>query len=173
MEITSRELLISDPKSLLAAEARDRALSVRAESAWLRGSPIEALNYLEASVPEKWWPLIANGDLFANWGYERYLRAEVLRQLGRVTEAKQWYSGLGVTQYELVFRPVVNLRLGEVAEREGDFRAAGTYYRRAIARWADADAEVPAYSNEARTALSRINAAEGSVRFSPNIASSR
>jgi DNA-binding SARP family transcriptional activator len=173
MEITSKELLLSDPTSLLAAEARDRALSVRAESAWLRGSPIEALNYLEASVPEKWWPPIANGDLFANWGYERYLRAEVLRRLGRVIEAKQWYSGLGVTQYELVFRPVVNLRLGELAEREGDFRAAGTYYRRAISRWADADPDVPAYHNEGRTALSRVNAAKVGVTNSSGIASNR
>jgi DNA-binding SARP family transcriptional activator len=173
MEITSRELLLNDPTSLLAAEARDRALSVRAESAWLRGAPSEALRYLEATLPEKWWPPIANGDLFANWGYERYMRAEVLRQLGRETEAKQWYSGLGITEYELVFRPVVNLRLGEAAEREGDLRAASGYYRRAIARWTDADPDVPAYHNEGRTALSRVNAAKVGVTNFSGIASNR
>lgn len=173
IEIKSRDLLLNDTASLLGAEARDRALSVRAESAWLRGAPNEALRYLEASLPEKWWPPIANGDLFTNWGYERYMRAEVLRQLGREAEAKQWYSGLGITEYELVFRPVVNLRLGEAAEREGDLSAAGGYYRRVIARWGEADPDLLAYQNESRTALSRINAAEDGVRYSRNTAPSR
>lgn len=152
----SRNLLLRDSAAFLGAEARDRALSVQAQSALIRGEADEAVRYLEQARPEQWWVPVAAEDLFGNWSYERFMRAEALRQLGRDDEAVHWYRALRLIMWERVFDNVKRLRLGNIAERAGDLRAAAGHYNRVIALGAARDSGLPDYDREARLALARV-----------------
>ncbi len=143
--------------STLGPEARDRALSVRAESAWRRGALVEALRHLEASRPERWWALYTNANILETWAYERFMRAEILTQIGRHDDARHWYAALRLNERELVFDAIAQLRLGQAASRRGDSAQAALHYEAVITRWGNADADVPAYHMEARAALARIS----------------
>jgi serine/threonine-protein kinase len=157
LDSVSRQLSTKPSSASLGAEAGDRALSIRAQTAWKRGDLAAALHYLETARPEKWWPPDANEDLFANWAPERFMRAEILWQLGRQDEAANWYAGLRLTECELVFDAVVNLRLGAYAERRGDYITASSRYGRVLAHWTDGDADAPDYASQARAALARLD----------------
>jgi tetratricopeptide (TPR) repeat protein len=73
---------------------------------------------------------------------ERYLRADLLRELGRDEEALAWYASLGeLSPFELPFLAPSHLHRAEIYERLGRRTEAADHYARFIALWKDADPE--------------------------------
>ncbi|MCL7982914.1 MAG: hypothetical protein M8862_10350, partial [marine benthic group bacterium] len=95
-----------------------------------------------------WYGQTMASPLFARVA-ERYLRAQVLFELGRDEEAKRWFSTLGeISPSDLPYRSVAQLRLSEIAEREGDREAAADYRATFETLWSDADPEMLARVSE-------------------------
>jgi tetratricopeptide (TPR) repeat protein len=68
----------------------------------------------------------------------RFLRAEALLHLGRYNEALGWYGTFWFHTEFVLFAPI-QLREGEIFERQGDARQAVAHYRRFLTRWDEAD----------------------------------
>jgi tetratricopeptide (TPR) repeat protein len=129
------------------------ALGLRAQLHWQRGQLEEALATIE-SMPElrregsgMHWPM-------AGGWREIYLRAEILRLLGRLDEAEAWF------QHSVGYRfPAESfLKRGEIAEARGDTEAAIEWYRKFVMLWEDADDWLQPRVNEVRTRIERLEA---------------
>lgn len=143
-EAVSRMPLPSTSGSLAA----DLSHSVRAAVHYEAGRLEEALGELEAARNYAWYGQTMASPLFARVA-ERYLRAQVLFELGRDEEAKRWFSTLGeISPSDLPYRSVAQLRLSEIAEREGDREAAADYRATFETLWSDADPEMLARVSE-------------------------
>lgn len=128
--------------------AADLSHSVRAAVHYEAGRLDEALAELEAAKNYAWYGQTMASPLFARIA-ERYLRAEILLELGRYDEAKRWFSTLGeISPSDLPYRSVAQLRMSEIAEREGDPAAAERYRRTFEALWSDADPDMLARVGE-------------------------
>jgi DNA-binding SARP family transcriptional activator len=120
---------------------RDLALTLRAELAHRRGSPEQALALLNARSRAP--SLGAATTVLGSGAYERYLRADLLRELGRLDEARAWYESMGQTAVpELPFLGPAELRLAQLADAGGDRTRAVAHYRRAVELWRDCEPEL-------------------------------
>ena len=130
------------------------ATAIRADLLLSSGKPSEALRLLEksdAKVP------IELGSPFGVEAYSGWLRAESLRRLGRDREALGWYaSRVDLFMVELPFLGAAELRQGELYDRLGDKPRAIEHYRRFVALWRNADAELQATVQGARTRLAAL-----------------
>jgi tetratricopeptide (TPR) repeat protein len=115
---------------------------VRAAVFYEAGRLEEALAELEAARSDAWYGQTMASPLFARIA-ERFLRAEILFQLGRYDEAEAWYGSIGeISPPELPYRTVAHLRLSEIATRRGDQEMAERQRDRFEELWADADPEM-------------------------------
>jgi tetratricopeptide (TPR) repeat protein len=111
--------------------------SLRARLALERGRPVLALAALEEARWER-----AAGRSVAE-ASDRFLRAELLRQLGRTEEAIGWYASIAQrSSYELVYLAPAQLRLGQIYDRLGDSEEAVKHYRRFRELWRTPDPEL-------------------------------
>ncbi|MEO6056072.1 MAG: bacterial transcriptional activator domain-containing protein, partial [Gemmatimonadales bacterium] len=95
---------------------RNLTVELDAAIAWARGKPAEALARLERARPELWFQLTVASPFFS-LASQRFLRARLLEELGRRTEAAGWYRSMAErSPYELVYAR---------AAREGVERTAG------------------------------------------------
>ncbi|RMF60753.1 MAG: hypothetical protein D6743_14550 [Calditrichaeota bacterium] len=134
----------------------DFALSVRAHVAWNEGHFQKALDLLDRGEPEKWWPFIAR-RAFEGQAYERYMRAELLKSLGRYEEALRWYQSLGIGRaFEFVYLPVSHFKQAEVYEKLGQNEKAIENYGKFIEMWKDCDPELRSVVVEAEKSLERL-----------------
>jgi predicted RNA polymerase sigma factor len=88
----------------------------------------------------------------------RWVRAEVLRDLGRDREALAWYVTLAEdtdARWEQYQAPA-RLRIAQLRERLGEKREAANQYRRFIALWRDADPEVQPLVDDAERHLAAL-----------------
>ncbi|MGH7509712.1 MAG: tetratricopeptide repeat protein [Gemmatimonadales bacterium] len=135
------ELEESDHPAEAAALVRDLARTIRAEVEWRRGRAAEALELLEPVRGEVPSELLVD-PFFAEEG-ARYLRAELLYQLGRDREALQWFSnGFQGTPNEVAYLAPTHLRQAELHERLGDRQQAVDHYSRFIQLWSGCDPEL-------------------------------
>ncbi|MEJ2484085.1 MAG: hypothetical protein P8049_13490, partial [Gemmatimonadota bacterium] len=126
----------------------DLSHSVRAAVHYQGGRLEEALGDLEAARNYAWYGQTMASPLFARVA-ERFLRAQVLFELGRYDEAKRWFSTLGeISPSDLPYRSIARLRLSEIAEREDDPVAAEGYRTTFENLWSDADPEMRARVSE-------------------------
>jgi len=124
--------------------AQDLSRSVRAAVHYYAGRPQEALAELEQARNDAWYGQTMASPLFARVA-ERFLRAEILFELGRLDEAEAWYETLGeISPTEYPYRSITQLRLAEIAERRGDVEAASARRAAFEALWADADPDLGA-----------------------------
>ncbi len=136
----------------LMTVAGNLALTLRAQAARARGQPEEALSYLEQIEARAAW---FNSPLMSV--FERWLRAEVLYDLGRYDEARHWYEGFGMKgMYDQTFLAPARLRLGDIYQRLGDPEKAASHYNRFIRRWKDCDPELRPQLETAQEALARL-----------------
>ncbi len=85
-----------------------------ARIAWARGEPAAALAILEAEHSEAWFQLTVASP-FHSQAFERFMRAELLRELGREEAAAGWYRGMAErSPYELVYRAPAAERLAGI-----------------------------------------------------------
>lgn len=122
------------------ANSRNGALSIRAELARQRGQHAVALGLLEQLSPQTSLDPVQDPPL-AN-SYERFMRAELLRAVGRTDEAIGWYRGqLEASMVEAIYVAPSYLRSAQLLAAEGDTtaRAHERWYRYV---WSEADPAV-------------------------------
>ncbi|HEX6432939.1 MAG TPA: tetratricopeptide repeat protein [Gemmatimonadales bacterium] len=151
--------------ALRAARALDRAAdsssrgrlahtlseSIRAHVAAAAGRTEEALAHLDAADWE------AAASVFVAEAYDRFFRAELLREAGREDEALGWLQSMAErAAYELVYLAPAHLRQAEIYERRGDRSKAAGHYRRFIELWDEADPELQATVAGARNRLASL-----------------
>jgi len=147
----------ADPSSLPGAFAADGGRFVRAEVAWRRGRPQEALATLEGARFWTKWPGLeaenSNDSPFYSHMHERFARAELLYELGREEEAIPWYR---VYVYDLLYTAPAHLRLAQIYERRGERAKAAEHYRQFVELWNDCDPELRPLVDDARQRLARL-----------------
>jgi tRNA A-37 threonylcarbamoyl transferase component Bud32/tetratricopeptide (TPR) repeat protein len=137
------------------AYARDLAHGVRARAAQEQGRPDRALAALERIRLD--WPRDYTPVHFNSLGAERFLRAELLLQLGRDEEALAWYETIAeLSVADFVYLAHSHLRQGEIRERLGDPAAAAEHYARFVELWRDADPELRPLRVEAERRLAGL-----------------
>ncbi|MGE5091278.1 MAG: BTAD domain-containing putative transcriptional regulator [Bacillota bacterium] len=83
----------------------------RARAAWAAGDPAAALRELESGRSEAWFQLTVASPFYSQ-AFERFMRAELLRELGREAEAEGWYRSIAErSPYELIYRAESAARL--------------------------------------------------------------
>jgi tetratricopeptide (TPR) repeat protein len=146
------ELEKSEHPAEAAALVRDLARTIRADGELRRGRPEEALELLEPVRGEM--PPELLGDPFFAEENARYLRAELLYQLGRDREALRWYAyGFQGTPNELAYLAPSHLRQAELYERLGDRQQAVDHYSRFIRLWKGCDPELRPSVERAKSRL--------------------
>jgi DNA-binding SARP family transcriptional activator len=90
-------------------------LELQAAIARAEGRPEEAIQILERSRPRLWFQLTVASPFFS-LGSQRYLRAELLREVGRLEEAAGWYRSIAQrSPYELIYAGPAQRRLSEMS----------------------------------------------------------
>jgi tetratricopeptide (TPR) repeat protein len=87
--------------------------------------------------------------------FGRFLRAEALFHLGRYKESLDWYGTFWLHTEFVLFAPV-QLREGEIYEREGNAAEAVAHYRRFLARWQDADGKYQPFLRDVAARVARL-----------------
>jgi tetratricopeptide (TPR) repeat protein len=140
----------------VAAIARAFAGSLRAQVAQLDGKPAEALAILEKTRLEIAWEAPFRSAFFSR-PYERYLRAELLRAVGRDQDALPWYASLEESMvYDRVYFAPSHLRRAEIYEKLGDRDKAIFHYSRFLELWKDCDGALRPQVTEAEKRLERL-----------------
>lgn len=138
--------------------ARALAVSLAARGALLADRPGEALHLLEGARlhveqdPTGALAIVDAGD--------RFLRAEVLHQLGRDVEAVGWYRSIAErATYELPWLAPAQLRLAQIASARGDSAAAARHGRRFLALWSACDPALRSISQAVRAGVVELERA--------------
>ncbi|NNE46310.1 MAG: protein kinase [Rhodothermales bacterium] len=129
---------------------------LRALQAWHDGDRERALTHLdEAHFPLHW--NYAN-NMIVDETFNRWVRAEILKEMGRFEDALTYYttlSGPGGFLGLLYLGPSY-LRRGEVHEALGNDAEAIDFYTRLIELWEGADADLQPNVEQARASIQRI-----------------
>lgn len=134
----------------------DLAAGIRAQVHLSRGRPAAALTELDRIRREVWYigTLVSP---FYGQALERFLRAELLYQEGRLEESAAWFGTISqIAPYELAFRGLAYERLAQIHDALGDTQAARTYYRDLTRLWEEADADLLPRVEAARTRLDEL-----------------
>ena len=151
---TIRQLNIASSDAVNQGYRRDAANLLRAELLHSRGKLAEALAALGQPhvLPNRVLP----GTLAYPSAHERFLRAELYRELGKNREALQWYETFpDPAAYDLMYLAPVHFRMAQIYERLGNRAQATAAYNRFIALWAGADADLQPSVQEAHAKVSR------------------
>jgi tetratricopeptide (TPR) repeat protein len=139
------------------ALARDLAHSLRARHAAGRGEYAVALAELERARIEPRQVLAASSPPFYIQTAERWLRAELLQQLGRYGEALRWYRCVCQSSlYDLIYLAPAHLRQAEIHERLGEPDHAAEHYRRFLELWKGCDPELRPMLGQASRRLEQL-----------------
>ncbi|MGH7518076.1 MAG: tetratricopeptide repeat protein [Gemmatimonadales bacterium] len=137
------------------AVVRSMVRTLRAGAAGQQNRAAEALRLLEpvrGEVPASLLRVSFYGEEPA-----RYLRAELLQQLGRDREALDWLRyGFADTPAELAYLAPVHFRQGEIYERLGERAKAAEHYELMLRLWEHCDPELQPVVGDARTRLARM-----------------
>jgi tetratricopeptide (TPR) repeat protein len=140
-----------------AAVVRAMAATLRAGAAAHRNRAGEALQLLEAvqgAVPASLLRVPFYSEEPA-----RYLRAELLQQLGRDREALDWLRyGFADTPVEIAYLAPLHLRRGELYERLGERSRAVDEYAQFLHLWERCEPELEPLVRDARQRLARLAA---------------
>jgi tetratricopeptide (TPR) repeat protein len=157
-----KDVTAEDPlPAELAGMAADAALEVRSLDRWLQGRPQEALALLERQAFD---PVSDFRDY--SWvtarTFGRFLRAEILYELGQYEEAAGWYATIPRVKMwfhrdALLFAPVFRGR-ARALDALGRHEEALHYYRRFATRWQDADPHLQPQVEEARQRIRELEA---------------
>jgi tetratricopeptide (TPR) repeat protein len=148
--VAALEALRGDERS--RRYARTLAWSLRARRVAAARRPNDALAMLDRA---DWTPA---AEVFVAEVADRFLRAELLEQVGRQEDALRWYESIAQRAiYELVYLAPAELRQAVIHDRLGNRTEALRHYRRLVELWRDCD---PALRPVLREAARRINELE-------------
>jgi serine/threonine protein kinase/tetratricopeptide (TPR) repeat protein len=135
---------------------RDLALEVRALDAAERGDWGTSLQFLERAGLRGAAPVASDqSGPFTLRAFGRFLRAEALFHLGRYQESLGWYGTFWLHTEFVLFAPV-QLREGEIYERQGDPAQAVAHYRRFLARWQEGDSQYQPLVRDVAARVARL-----------------
>lgn len=133
--------------------AKNLALGIRAQTARWQGRREAALELLAQIRPTARREEVSQSPIYA-LTLERYLRADLLRELGRGEEALAWYASMAqLSSFELVFLGPSHMRRAEIYEGLGKREEAAAHYARFIGLWKDADPQSQNLVAQARMKL--------------------
>jgi tetratricopeptide (TPR) repeat protein len=119
----------------------------------------EALGTLEETRIEAWEPHSMASPFFSQ-AFQRFLRADLLREAGKPGEAIEWYRHLGhlvgTSPFELCLLPLALYGQAQAYETLGDLDRAAEHYAGFIELWAHADEE---YQPRVQAAQQRLEGA--------------
>jgi tetratricopeptide (TPR) repeat protein len=135
---------------------RDLAQGIRAETAAQRGRPADVIQAFAGVRREAWYEMSSASPYFAQ-PRERFVQAEALVAMGRDADATVLYQSLSGegSSFELPYLAPAQLRLGEIAERQGRAEEAAQHYAKALELWRNADPTLQPLVKEARTRLAK------------------
>ena len=116
-DLASATARLEELYALESQEGLVRSLMVelRARLTRAEGKPEEALALLERSRPELWFQLTVASPFFS-LASQRYLRAELLEEVGRMEEAAGWYGAIAErSPYELIYAAPARARVAAIA----------------------------------------------------------
>jgi tetratricopeptide (TPR) repeat protein len=136
----SRLRALAGPSNAEAHAALARGLA--AALARVEEGPVKALEVLGRPAIELWFQVTVASP-YLSLAQERWLRAELLQEVGRAAEALGWYGSIAErSPYELVYAAPAALRRAEIFARQDDRAAAEAEYERAKQRWPGAEREL-------------------------------
>jgi tetratricopeptide (TPR) repeat protein len=136
--------------------ANDLSQSLHAQMARYLEQPADALVLLEQNKMESSYELAVVSSFYAQ-SYERYLRASLLQELGRLDEALNWYNSFGeFSVYDLACLAPAHLQRGEIYETMGEREQAVQHYTRFIALWQNCDPELKPMITGAEARLAQL-----------------
>ena len=152
--------LVSVPMdSAKAGLARNLARGIRARVMRRRGDPAAALTELGQPWLDPRTHSSHRSSIFAQVA-ERYLRAELLRESGRLAEAIDAYGSVGDYSVDgLMYSGPSHLARAEVHMQMGNRAKAGEHYRRFIAMWGDCDPALRPMRDAAARELAKLSPA--------------
>jgi tetratricopeptide (TPR) repeat protein len=159
----TRDLEALPESSEVGSLTQDLARGIRAESASRRGRPAAVAAAFEGVRRESWYEMATASPFFAQ-ARERFVQAEALEAQGRDAEAATLYRSLGGqgSLFELPYLAPAQLRLGEIAERQGHADEAAEHYSQVVELWHNADAPLQPMVREARGRLAKVRGERGS-----------
>ncbi|MBN1269586.1 MAG: hypothetical protein JXB04_08365 [Kiritimatiellae bacterium] len=139
---------------------RDYASGLRAQVHREKGELVEALEQFERTT----WDSAHLDRFFSPFfkmGLERFVRAEVLHEMGRHEEALGWTSSFNLGWNMLfVYRAPIHLRQAEYHESLGHTDEAIEHYSRFVDCWKDCDEGLRPLVEEARSRLEDLKPPE-------------
>ena len=149
--------IMSAPPSAEALTA-DLARGIRALALRSEGRMSEALGMLEDTRIEAWYQESMASPFFSE-AFQRFVRAELLREVGRPREALGWYRHLvGTSPFELCLLPLALYGQALAYDAMGDLDQAAEHYSGFIELWANADEEFQPRVQAAQRRLEEIAA---------------
>jgi tetratricopeptide (TPR) repeat protein len=140
------------------ATIRSFAVELHARALHHRGNAAAALRLLESHEPDRAGTGESNVVPFIALAGMRYLRGELLAEVGRTEEALGWFSGLGALSVpEAAYRPLGHLRQAELHTRLGNRTAALEHYTRFSRAWENGDPAVQPLVTQARRASASLS----------------
>lgn len=150
----ARQLEAMDGTILTPSGPVDFARSIRAEVERRRGRPEKALAHLGARENR-----VGQAPVFFSLhsgARERFLRAEILEEQGRLEEALRWYRTLnGIAWGDLPYLAPAHLGRAQILQRLGRDEEAARAYRRGLKLWSEAD---PALQRRVQSAREQLHA---------------
>jgi tetratricopeptide (TPR) repeat protein len=148
------ELDTMETPGLPGTLGKDLAQSIRAHVLAYDGRIAEALQALEDAPREVPWN--RKYDVFFAGHQDRYLRAELLEELGRYDEALRWYRSVSNTYPSPILSGPAHLRMAGIYERLGDVEQAVENYAIFVDLWQDSGPELRPMLEQGREALQRL-----------------
>lgn len=113
-EVYADSLAAIEPRPIEGSLPQDMAKSVRAERLRAEGDLKGALAALEAQSRHMWYAQTSVSPLFTQVR-DRFIQAELLRELGRRDEARRWYATIDqLSVFDLPYRATAARRLAEL-----------------------------------------------------------
>jgi tetratricopeptide (TPR) repeat protein len=138
--------------------AEDLARGIRASVAFTSGGAADGLRELEAMRSQVWYQLTSSSPFYSQ-GYERFLRARLLQQVGRAQDALRWYGTFANNSvHDLVYLAPSFFHRGEIYEGLGQPELAVSHYSRFVELWAGADSTLQVMVEDARERIARLTA---------------
>ncbi len=135
------------------------AHGLRAQLAWKEGDTGRALEQFEKGRVRS-PPRYRNFSQFYKQQHERFLKAELLHEMGRHEEALGWTSSFGIGwNFSFIYRAVIHLRQAENHERLGQNDEAIEQYSKFIDCWKDCDEELRPMVDEVQKKLDILKTA--------------
>ncbi|UCF21000.1 MAG: tetratricopeptide repeat protein [Gemmatimonadota bacterium] len=136
--------------------SEDLALGVLAYAASLRGENAAALDLLQRLQMQSFYQNSFVSPFYSG-ALQRYLRAMLLEDAGRLEDALRWYGSFEqISMYDFVFLAPSHLRRAEIYERRGELDEARRHYSRFVELWSECDPELRPLVAQAQQRLAAL-----------------